>query len=164
MSRDSTPLVIGIGNSFRGDDAIGQCIAEEIKKKSKIDVDILLSEGDGMDLINQWETREIVYVIDAVESMGDPGTIHIIDLSHRQLAKDLRSASTHQFDLVKAIALSKTTDRLPLRMIICAIEAEQLGWVEGVTARVSQAGTKLAEHILQELDADRERSEECSDP
>ena len=68
--RDDRPLIVGIGNPDRGDDAIGLAVAERLVD----DGTVVLSSGDPTNLIAAWEHRNWVIVIDAVRTNQLPGT------------------------------------------------------------------------------------------
>ncbi|MEK7749805.1 MAG: hydrogenase maturation protease, partial [Planctomycetota bacterium] len=69
-------LIIGIGNPYRGDDAVGLRIAQDIKKESPDHVNVIEQSGDGISLMDSWKDSDTVILIDAVHSGAQPGTIH----------------------------------------------------------------------------------------
>lgn len=116
-ARDRRPLVIGIGNAARGDDAAGLVAARRLGG--------LEHEGDPLGLLDVWQADVPAVVIDAVRSGAVPGTIHRFDAGAVPLPARLRgSTSTHAVGLGEAIELARALDRLPARLIVYGIEGE----------------------------------------
>jgi hydrogenase maturation protease len=59
-------LVLGIGNDFRGDDAVGLLAARELESMHLPHVNVVESRGDGARLMRLWKGYPAVLVIDAV--------------------------------------------------------------------------------------------------
>src|SRR4030042_192627 len=68
-------LIIGIGNIFRGDDAVGLAAAHRFREMQLPGITILELDGDMTGLIEGWQGAQKVIVIDAVTSKSEAGTI-----------------------------------------------------------------------------------------
>ena len=103
----TAPLVIGVGNPWRGDDGAGIEVARRVGG--------IAFEGDGTGLVELWAGAEDAVVVDAAASGAAPGTVHRFDAAAGPLpARSLRS-STHHFGVADAIELARALDRLPPR-------------------------------------------------
>ncbi|MCP5146213.1 MAG: hydrogenase maturation protease [Gammaproteobacteria bacterium] len=123
------PLVIGIGNRWRGDDAAGPMVLDALRQLVPVGIDLLDSPGDNLSLINAWTGRERVFLIDAC-SADDlaPGTVVTIDnalVDGSALARMRHPASTHLLDVGQAIAMSKVLANAPQRLTIYGIAASE---------------------------------------
>ena len=137
------PLVIGIGNAARGDDAAGLIAARRLGG--------LEHEGDPLGLLDVWDGVGLAVVIDAVSSGAEPGTIHRFDAAAAPLPALLRtSTSTHAVGLAEAIELARSLGRLPDRLIVYGIEGERFEAGTDLTPAVA-AGTDAVETAVRAI-------------
>ena len=79
-SNVETPvLVIGIGNSCRGDDSVGRIVVRMIKRRNLPFLRAIEHEGEGTSLMELWRDAGSVIVVDAVTSGSVTGTVHRFD-------------------------------------------------------------------------------------
>ena len=111
-------LILGCGNSDRGDDAAGLLVVRGLLQSG-----IAAEEfaGDGIALMGRWEGLDYVVVVDAVSGGKPPGTVSIWDETTCN-PDTARFCSTHAFGLGEALRLGKTLGRLPRRLLIYGIE------------------------------------------
>jgi hydrogenase maturation protease len=107
------PLIIGIGNEYRGDDAVGLIVARRLKERLMDSVTVLEQGGDGASLMEAWRGAETVIVIDAVASGAAPGAIHRFDANTLPIPKNAFRCSTHAFGVAEAIELSRALGEFP---------------------------------------------------
>lgn len=76
-------FIIGVGNAYRSDDAVGLWVARCLR--SEIDDDVLIQEesGEGTALMEAWNGADAVILIDAAQSGGKLGTVYCFDV-HEQ--------------------------------------------------------------------------------
>ena len=98
------PLIIGVGNPFRGDDAAGLRVVEALGLSSTV----LEHDGEPASLIALWDGHDEVVLIDAVTSGGEPGIVIEIDAATSILPAGLCN-STHALGPAEAIELARTT-------------------------------------------------------
>ena len=135
-ARDPRGVVVGIGNSARGDDAAGLIAARRLGG--------LEHEGDPVTLLDLWGDADVAVVIDAVSSGAPPGTIHRFEATAAPLPTHLRSSSsTHALGLAEAIELGRALGRLPGRLVVFGIEGERFE----AGAEVSRAVAAAAEAV-----------------
>ena len=77
----SRPLVIAIGNRFRGDDGVGGAVLDALAAHPKAAaLDLLELDGEPTRLIDAWDGRDSVVVVNAVRlDDGTPGTVVELD-------------------------------------------------------------------------------------
>ncbi len=122
-------LVIGIGNPYRGDDAIGLLVIERLRAdyRDSDQVRFLAVTADGAEILHQLRNSQRVVIVDAVVSGARPGTIHCRDLVTEPLPRDWSCFSSHAFGLRQAIELARTTDTLSERCQFVGIEVTNVG-------------------------------------
>jgi hydrogenase maturation protease len=68
-------LVIGVGNEYRRDDAVGLIVARRLRELSPRNVTVIEESGEGTNLMESWTGADMVILIDAASSGARPGTI-----------------------------------------------------------------------------------------
>jgi len=133
-------VLIGIGNSMRGDDAAGILVAEAVGG-------IAMESPDAAEILAAWEGAEDLVVVDAVQSGSAPGHIHRIDASHRPLPADLFTSNSHHFGLAQAIELGRALGRLPASVMVYGIEGRSFEYGEAVSDEVRVAIDVLTKEV-----------------
>jgi hydrogenase maturation protease len=121
-SRLTDTLVIGLGNSWRGDDGAGPAVARGLL--DEVQARVRVREGEPVGLIEDWTGADAVIVVDAVSSGAPPGTIHRLDPISEPIPAALSQGSTHAFGLADTIELARTLARLPPSLTVYGIEGE----------------------------------------
>lgn len=126
ITQKSDPVVIGVGNSFRGDDAIGLLVIQRLWLLPPEGVQLEECEGEGTRLLDLWKGAGLVIVIDAVCSGRPPGTLHCFDATSQPLPANLfQATSTHNVGVAEAIELGRVLNCLPARLLVYGIEGQQ---------------------------------------
>ncbi len=149
--RSSQHCVIGIGNPYRRDDAVGLVVARRLREKNLEGVKVLELSGEGAALIEAWQGAERVIVIDAVCSGAAPGTIFRFAANQQAIPTESFRCSTHNFGLAEAIELARALGRLPRELIVYGIEGKDFAAGEGVSPEVEQAASRVVDSITEEL-------------
>ena len=144
-------LVIGIGNEFRCDDAIGIITARMLRDKKTVNTDVAENNGDGALLIEQWQGYDKVILIDAVKLNNNPGRVHVIDANNNSLPKDISLDSSHLFNIPEAIETARVLKRLPGKMTIYGIEGKNFAAGTEITKEVSEASGEVISKVLNEI-------------
>ena len=118
-------LVIGVGNEYRSDDAVGLVVARRLRQLSLGNVTVIEASGEGTDLVESWKGADTVIIVDAASSSAKPGTIHRIDARAQRIPTGLLRYSTHAFSVGEAVELARAMNRLPPRMVVYGIEGER---------------------------------------
>lgn len=147
-------LVIAVGNPLRGDDGVGCVVLDRLRTvlagRDPV-VELRRESGEGTSLMDAWEGRGRVIVIDAVESGAAPGTIHRIDAAEREVPTEFFHYSTHAFSVAEAVEMARVLGRLPRRLVLYGVEGGSFAAGEGLSAPVAAAAGELAGKILEEL-------------
>ena len=134
------PLVIGIGHRLRQDDAVGPMVIDRLlSMHADTAIDVLELSGEGAALIEAWDGRGTVVVVDAMRSGRPPGTVVTLDAVAEPCPAEVFRQSSHQFGLAAAIETARVLGRLPRKLIVVGIEGEQFGFGEGLTPAVANA-------------------------
>ena len=131
-----TPLVLGIGNDWRGDDGAGLEVARRLRA---VGVRAVGRGGEPSSLLDAWEDEAEVILVDAVSSGAAPGTVHRLDARAGPLPPRLFGASTHHLSVADAIELGRCLGRLPQRLELYGIEGERFQAGRGLTPQVRRA-------------------------
>jgi hydrogenase maturation protease len=114
---------------------------------------VLEREGEPTSLIDSWEGAEAVWLVDAVSSGAEPGTVHRHDASARELPARLFDTSTHHFGLAEAVELARALGRLPRTAIVFGIEGASFETGETLSPEVEAAAARVAAAVREEVDA-----------
>lgn len=155
--------IIGIGQSLRGDDAVGLRVVETWRAiyahlYADQQVESHLLETPGLNLLDFFEPETAVILVDAMHSDAMPGSIRFLvvdDLS--SFTSD--AASAHGWGLAETLMLSNKVmpDSIPTSLSILSIEIEQLdigtSLSSAVTKAIPQAAKILDDQIKALLDS-----------
>lgn len=141
-------LVIGIGNEFRSDDAIGILLSRRLKEKLPSSFKVSESQAGVVELLEIWNGYDSVYIIDAASSGSEPGTIFRFDANKEILPNNTFNYSSHSFSLAETIELARKLNRLPRRLIIYGVEGKNFEHGTGSTINLGSVCDALRENIL----------------
>ena len=152
--------VIGIGNSFAGDDAVGIHVVRRLKEypiSGPIPGINMIEAGlDGLALLDDFAGIERGIVIDAMQSGHDTGTIVRLEIPRDldQLSEftwSSTTSSTHAFGLGEALTLGNLLRMLPPSLTVYGIELGQLNTGTPLSAKVSEAMESVVAQIMSEF-------------
>ena len=145
--------VIGIGNEHRGDDAAGLLAVRALRDLLPGDraAEILEHRGDGASLMEIWDGREWVILVDALQSDSRPGTVLRFDASDEPLDLEDRGTSTHAFGPAGAIEMSRCLGHLPPRVELYGIAGSAFFMGAEPQPEVCEAAREVARAIATRL-------------
>ena len=149
--RATEPLVIGLGSEHRGDDRSGLEVVRALRDRVRGAARLVEGPADATALLDLWEGREWVIVVDAVRSGRPPGAVVRLEVAPGEVPGPLGATSTHGLSLADAVELSRSLGRLPARLTIFGIEAEELGVGDRMTPAVAAAVQEVCGRVLDEL-------------
>jgi hydrogenase maturation protease len=152
-SSQSRVLLVGIGNEFRHDDAVGILAMRKVKELKPLFVEVIEESGEGTALMEAWNEADAVILVDAVSSHGTPGTIDRLDLRSTAIPKDVRLFSTHAFGVAQAVELARSMGSLPAKVILLGVEGSDFSPGSGLSFEVQAVMSRLEKMILDELSA-----------
>ncbi|HTS33180.1 MAG TPA: hydrogenase maturation protease [Thermoplasmata archaeon] len=153
---ETVPVVIGCGNEHRRDDACGLAAARLLRPVLEGRARVLECDGEATRLIDLWDGRGLVVVVDALQSGNPPGTVQRIEVGTEPLPAPLGATSTHGLSLAQGVALGRSLGRFPRRLVIYGIEAGDLEMGSGMTPAVSRGVDEVVARVELELRAPRE--------
>jgi hydrogenase maturation protease len=147
-----TLRVIGVGQRYRGDDAVGLEVAERVRALAPAGVEVMMERADAAGLLNAIEGADTCVVIDAAQHGGAPGAILRLDAD---LVAAMRGAATssHGNALADAVALGRALSSLPPRLRIIAVVGTNFRLGEPMSAAVQSAIPATVAAVLDEITA-----------
>ncbi|MEM8853128.1 MAG: hydrogenase maturation protease [Pseudomonadota bacterium] len=120
-------LLIGVGNTHRGDDGIGPAIVKAVADAPPEGVDCVIESGEATRLMEAWQGYDAVLIVDAAAMDAPPGILIHLD----PLAEDLPAVegdpSSHGLGVPEAVRLSAALGTLPATLKIISINGEDFG-------------------------------------
>jgi hydrogenase maturation protease len=144
-------LVVGVGNEYRGDDGVGLVVARRLRKALDPAVTVLEETGDGLALMAAWKGADLVIVIDAVGSAGQPGAVCRLDARLQSTVAAPSACSTHAISLMEAIQLARALGELPPRLVVYGVQGKSFELGTGLSAEVAKAVPEVTKLVLQEI-------------
>ena len=156
-------LIVGIGNEYRSDDAVGLVVARRLKGFSQPEaqaspqaatagqIRIIELAGEGTALLEAWRGCERVILVDAVCSGAPPGTIHRFDASAGAIPANLFAASSHAFGVAQGIELARALGQLPRQMLLYGIDGKDFSAGARLSPEAQQAGQVVTEMLARTL-------------
>ena len=146
------PIVIGIGNPDRGDDAVGVEVARQVAAE-RLDV-LALEFDDPSEALDAWEPEVIVVLTGAISSGGGPGHIHVVDVVEQKLpAGNWSAAGTHAFGLAAMVELARSLNLMPRKLVVVGIEAGQFDHGAPMSEAVQAAVPAATDAVFTVIDA-----------
>ena len=146
-------LVIGVGNEYRSDDAVGLVVARRLRQLSLENVTVIEENGEGADLMESWKGADTVIIVDAASSGAKPGTIHRVDARARQIPRGLLHYSTHAFSVGEAVELARVMGQLPPHILVYGIEGERFEEGMEMSGAVRESVGAVVELVLKQVRA-----------
>jgi hydrogenase maturation protease len=146
-------LVVGVGNSWRGDDSVGLEATRALRERLPEEVRVLATEAEQSSLLDEWEGCDAVLIVDAVHSGAEPGSVHRLDLNAETVPHAVFQGSTHHFSLGDTIELARALKRLPATALFFGIEGERYGAGEELSSAVAGALPAIVEEVAGEAEA-----------
>lgn len=144
-------LVIGVGNEYRSDDAVGLLVARRLRQLSLENVTVIEQSREGADLMESWKGADTVIIVDSASSGARPGTIHCVDARAQQIPRGLLRYSTHAFSVAEAVELARVMNWLPPRMVVYGIEGERFEEGVAISRAAQESVGKVVELVLKQV-------------
>lgn len=144
-------LIIGVGNTYRGDDGVGPAVIALLRAEELPGIQLLECDGDCSTLLNAWYKAGSVILIDAVSSGAPPGTIYRFDALTQPLPRQVSFQSTHAFGVSEALALGRILGQLPASLILYAIEGKTFATGTLMCEEVTSALQEVAQMVRRGL-------------
>jgi hydrogenase maturation protease len=141
------PLVVGIGNALRGDDALGCYVAELVAADRRFsDVDVLSVHQLTPDLAAEFAAASRVVVVDAAADGASPGTVHVLDVSAAS-GPGSTDSFTHHVDVATLMALARELYAATPPAFVVTVSAASLDFDAPLSESVGAAIDAVLETI-----------------
>lgn len=131
-------VVVGLGNSYRGDDGVGVAAAGALSELTLPGVRVVTGIVEPMSLLEAWSGAVLAVVIDgAVGTPSVPGRVRRCTLGDVVAASE--GLSSHSVDIGRTHALGEALGRAPDALVVITIEVADTGHGIGLTPQVAQA-------------------------
>jgi hydrogenase maturation protease len=144
-------ILIGVGNAFRHDDAVGLFILRNLRDRVPATIATVEASGEGTALMDLWQNSNTVYLFDAVFSGAEIATIHRIDAQTQSIPANFFHYSTHAFSVAEAVELARSLNQLPDKLILYGVEGNNFAMGIGLSEAVKHAAETVIQQVLSEL-------------
>ena len=143
--------VIGIGNTDRGDDAVGIAAARAVAALELPDVCVQEVPDGGLDLLEVWHGARAVLIVDAMHSSASPGAVRRFDAHRAPLPSVWARTSSHTLGITEAVELGRLLDQLPPRVTVYGIEARCCEPGEELSAEAARGVCESVRLMVEEI-------------
>ncbi len=151
MKLKSEVTLIGVGNRFRSDDAVGLQILDILMSGCSVRAEYLEASGEGVALMDMIAGKSKVIIFDAVSSGSEPGTIFRMDAILETIPAQFFNYSTHAFSLAEAIELARVLGKLPKALTVYGVEGDNFSAGSLLSTKVARVVPKVVERVKAEL-------------
>ncbi len=141
-------FVIGVGNKFRSDDAVGLAVAAHLREHD-LPPHVKVIEGgtDEFGLIEHFKRAEHVVIIDALSTGKPPGTISTFTADEVDMVPTSGNVGLHGFGLADTIALARALCVSP-KITIVGIEPQSTELGGHLTPLIASKVPALVQTVL----------------
>jgi len=144
-------MVIGIGNRYRGDDAIGPLIIERLLSKMFPNISISESDGEPTGLISLFQGCDWCIIIDAIipniERNISSGMVVLLDLLMEENNQCTELCSTHAGGVFEAIGIARVLGYLPKRVFLVGVVGSSFRSGDQLSQSVQSAIEQALEEV-----------------
>lgn len=146
--------IIGVGNPLRRDDGIGLELLDFLKKQKTMfsrNVEFVDAGTSGMKLLHLLARFDTVLIVDAVDFKGNAGETRLFTLAEIQKKKPLMYTSTHEPDIIDALALSKQLNELPCRLYVFGVQPYDVSFGIGSSEQLKEHRIQIQKTLIKEV-------------
>ena len=145
-------LILGLGNPLQGDDGIGCRVAQELEKRElPNDVEVMDGGTPGVGLLNFFEGRKCVIIVDAAEMGIAPGEFRRFTPREITLTGSQERFSLHRSGVADALALARELKIELPEIIFFGVQPASVEWRDALSPQVQAAVPRVIGAILNEL-------------
>ncbi len=144
-------LVMAVGNILRMDDGFADAVLNRLAELDlPEDVELFDAGTSAIDLMEVFNGREKMIVIDAVRGGQEPGTLYRFS---PQEVEDgaLPMNSLHQVGLLETLKLGELVDCKPKSTVVIGCQPQETGLGIGLSEPVKAQIERASELVLQEI-------------
>ena len=146
--------VLGIGSPF-GDDQLGREVIKLLQQQQKLhpyipqDLELIYCDRPGIYLLELMRNARCVFLIDAIKSGADIGTIHYF--KNKEIEQLERSLSTHSIGIAEAMLMGSALHALPQNVILYGLEIGDVLCEFSLTTPIIDAIHTLSMQIAEDI-------------
>ncbi len=153
--------IVGIGNEFRGDDAVGLKVVRSLESSRPAGVRTMELTGDQSNLLELMRSTNAMIIVDAVQSSAPAGTIFRIEAGKERVPENFLFFSTHSFNSLSAIETARTLGLLPRCLLLYGIVGKDFSHKIGLAEEVEDAIDVIREKIIEDVESVRAHQSVC---
>ncbi len=139
-------LILGLGNPLQGDDGVGCRVAEALAKQTlSEDIEVMDGGTPGVGLVNLFEGRRRVVIVDAVEMGESPGQVRQFESQDVVFAGSSARLSLHRSGVADALALARALGIALPEIIVLGVQPAYVGWSTSLSTAVRAAVPQVVE-------------------
>lgn len=143
-------VVVGLGNTYRGDDGVGIAVAAALNDRAMPNVVVRTGIADPMGLLEAWTGAGLAVIVDAaIVSPPTPGRIRRCDLS--DVSTQPEALSSHSVDIGRTHALGLALGRVPDDLVVFTVDVADTAHRIGLTPPVARAVPELVRMVADEI-------------
>ena len=145
-------LILGLGNILLGDEGVGVRVAEQLLTHPLPDeIEVIDGGTAGYELINFFEGKEKVIIVDAVKTNDTPGSVYKLDLALVQEDETVQ-LSLHQIGLKNVFKMASLMDLNPEVTLVGIVPKDYQDYNIGLSEEVEKAIPLAIETVLKEIE------------
>ena len=145
-------LILGLGNILLGDEGVGVRVIEQLYSHPFPDeIEVIDGGTAGYELINFFEGKEKVIIVDAVKTDDTPGSVYKMDLSIVQEDETVQ-LSLHQIGLKNVFKMASMMDLNPEVTLVGIVPKDYQDYNIGLSEEVEKAIPLAIETVLKEIE------------
>lgn len=145
-------LILGLGNILLGDEGVGVRVIEQLYSHPFPDeIEVIDGGTAGYELINFFEGKEKVIIVDAVKTDDTPGSVYKMDLSVVQEDETVQ-LSLHQIGLKNVFKMASMMDLNPEVTLVGIVPKDYQDYNIGLSEEVEKAIPLAIETVLKEIE------------
>ncbi len=150
MEKNNT-VILGVGNSLRGDDGIGPEIIKIFNQRNDVrNADFFDCGINSFLLFSYIEKYKNVIIIDALNFNSDPGSIKIINDEEIESFNFNDSLSTHGFGLKDVLTLAKKMN-ITDKLAVIGIQVKNISYGSEISNEIVEKIPMIIEEIKKQI-------------
>lgn len=150
----NSTLILGLGNSLRGDDGAGPAVVAALSRMDlPPQVELLDGGTPGLETVLLLQGYERVIIIDAADMGLEPGEWRRFtpDTAEIKSSENKLTGTLHAAGLAEALVLAAALDVLPERLLIFGVQPGQIDWSMDLTEPLKAALPHLIDALIEEI-------------
>ena len=147
-------LILGLGNPLQGDDGVGCRVAQELEERTlPDDVEVMDGGTPGVGLLNLFQGRQRVIIVDAAEMGLAAGSVVRFRPEDVTLTGSAQRFSLHRSGVADALALASELKLALPEIVVFGVQPERVDWNDSLSPQVQMAVSQVIEAVLNEAKA-----------